>query len=380
MSVDTGKLLSYFAAAFGRQAQMLSIAPGRVNLIGEHTDYNEGFVLPVAIDRTVAVAAAVRDDGEVAVRSLDYGECDEFDSDPERQAQGGWKNYVRGVIWALEHEGHHPAGTDLAIAGDVPQGAGLSSSAAIEVAVAGAVAAASGLDLPLREIARLARRAESEFAGVPCGIMDQFASAICRADHALLIDCRSQVVEHIPLPFAAADAVIVVVDSKVPRRLGDTPYAQRQIECREAARLLGVESLRDADKAAVEALQEPLRRRARHVIGENERVLAAVDAMRARDLDRFGALMRESHESLRDDFEVSCEELDLLVELASGTDGVLGARLTGAGFGGCAVNLVRGDAVDGFREHVVARYQNETGLPAEMHVCRAVDGLRVTHV
>jgi len=137
MSVDTGKLLSYFAAAFGRQAQMLSIAPGRVNLIGEHTDYNEGFVLPVAIDRTVAVAAAVRDDGEVAVRSLDYGECDEFDSDPERQAQGGWKNYVRGVVWALEHEGHHPAGADLAIAGDVPQGAGLSSSAAIEVAVAG---------------------------------------------------------------------------------------------------------------------------------------------------------------------------------------------------------------------------------------------------
>jgi len=157
MSVDTGRLLSEFAAAFGRPAKMLSIAPGRVNLIGEHTDYNEGFVLPVAIDRTVAVAAAVRDDGRSAVRSLDYGECDEFDCRPERDTVGGWKNYVRGVVWALEDEGHQPAGADLAIAGDVPQGTGLSSSAAIEVAVAGAVAEVNGLDLPLPEIARLAR-------------------------------------------------------------------------------------------------------------------------------------------------------------------------------------------------------------------------------
>jgi galactokinase len=384
MSVDTGRLLSEFASAFRRPADVLSIAPGRVNLIGEHTDYNEGFVLPVAIDRTVAVAAAARDDRTVAVRSLDHTECDEFDSDPERIPDGGWRNYVRGVNWALEDEGHSLSGADLVISGDVPQGAGLSSSAAIEVAVAGAAAAVSRLNLPPPEIARLARRAENEFVRVPCGIMDQSASALCRADHALLLDCRTQVYDHIPLPFGEADVMIVVVDSKVPRRLADTAYAQRQQECRTAAELLGVESLRDADEGMLEgrrtALPDSVYRRARHVISEDARVLAAAEALRGADVSRFGALMRQSHESLRDDFEVSCRELDLLVDLASGTDGVLGARLTGAGFGGCTVNLVRADAIDSFSERVVPRYRNETGLPAEMHVCRAVDGLRVTHV
>jgi galactokinase len=383
MSVDTGRLLAEFETAFGRRAAVLGVAPGRVNLIGEHTDYNQGFVLPVAIDRTVAVAAAVRDDRRVAVRSLDYGECDTF-SLGVVHGKGSWRDYVRGVAWALESEGHHLAGADLFICGDVPQGAGLSSSAAIEVAVTGALAAVSELDLPLRETARLARRAENEFVGVPCGIMDQFAAALSRADHALLIDCRSRDVEQIPLTFGESDVMIVVVDSKVPRRLADTAYSQRQQECREAAGLLGVESLRDADERLLESHKADLPpqpyHRARHVISEDARVTAAVEALRAADISRFGALMHGSHVSLRDDFEVSCRELDLLVALASGGDGVLGARLTGAGFGGCTVNLVRGDSTDAFHEQVVTRYQNETGLPAEMHVCRAVDGLRVTHV
>ena len=383
MSVDTGRLLSEFASAFGRPADVLSVAPGRVNLIGEHTDYNEGFVLPVAIDRTVAVAAAARDDRTVTVRSADYGECDEFSLGAVRHKES-WRDYVRGVAWALEDEGHELRGADLVISGDVPQGAGLSSSAAIEVAVGGAVARVSGLDLPLQEIACLARRAENEFVHVPCGIMDQFASAVSRADHALLIDCRTEVYEHIPLPFGEADVMIVIVDSKVPRRLADTPYAQRQLECKDAAQRLGVESLRDADMRLLQShrneLPRDLYRRARHVISEDARVLAAAEALLAADVRRFGALMCESHDSLRDDFEVSCAELDLLVDLASRANGVPGARLTGAGFGGCTVNLVRADAIDAFSEQVVARYRNETGLPAEMYVCRAVDGLRVTHV
>jgi galactokinase len=378
MSVDTGRLLEEFAAAFGRTAEVLSVAPGRVNLIGEHTDYNEGFVLPVAIDRTVAVAAAGRDDGHFRVRSLDYGECDEFTVQDGRA--GGWRDYVRGVAWAFAEAGHPTAGADLAIGGDVPQGAGLSSSAAIEVAVAGALAATGRVELAGLQVARLARRAENEFVGVQCGIMDQFASALCRSGHALLVDCQSLEVKHIPLALEEQGVSIVIIDSKVPRRLADTAYNRRMEECGEAARALSLESLREAGETAVEVLPEPLRRRARHVVRENLRVTAAVAALGSRDVDRFGALMFESHASLRDDFEVSCRELDLLVELALSAEGVLGARLTGAGFGGCTVNLVRGEMLDGIRGAVVERYRDETGLPAEMHVCRAVDGLKVMHV
>ena len=384
MSVDIGGTLTEFETSFGRKAEAVSVAPGRVNLIGEHTDYNQGFVLPVAIDRTVAVAAARRDDSAFAVRSLDYGEDDGFAGDPARGPEGSWKNYVRGVVCALESQGHRLAGADLVISGDIPRGAGLSSSAAIEVAVVGALGAVSGIHLPLREVAHLSRWAENEFVGVPCGIMDQFASALSRADHALLLDCRSLDVEHVALPFVEQRAMIVVVDSQVPRRLADTAYSQRQQECGVAAGLLGVESLRESDERLLEDrevhLPGPLFRRARHVITENTRVLAAVDALRAGELNRFGQLMCESHASLRDDFEVSCRELDLLVELASQESGVLGARLTGAGFGGCTVNLIRGKSIEGFRDRVVSRYRNETGLPAEMHVCRPVGGLRVTHV
>ena len=383
MSVDTGAVLGAFAESFGRPAEVLSVAPGRVNLIGEHTDYNGGFVLPVAIDRTIAVAAAARDDRGVAVRSLDFDEQDEFPLDGiERSAD--WRNYVRGVAWALADAGHGLRGADLIVSGDVPQGAGLSSSAAIELAVAGAMCAVARNDLGARDLALIAQKAENAFVGVQCGIMDQFASALSQAGQALLIDCRSLDIEHIPLPLDEAGVAVVIVDSKVPRRLEAAPYNERRRECEDAAAALAVSSLRDADSAMLETrrvdLGPCLYKRARHVVSENARVLRAVEAIRAGDVDRVGELMYESHESLRDDFEVSCAELDALVELASRSPGVLGARLTGAGFGGCTVNLVRIDAIDMFRKCVVDEYPDKTGLPAEMHVCRAVDGLRVSHV
>ncbi|MDO8615841.1 MAG: galactokinase [Dehalococcoidia bacterium] len=378
MTADREALRRSFARDFGREPEVIAEAPARVNLIGEHTDYNGGFVLPVAIDRTIAVAAALRDDDLFRVRALDFGECDEFRWDTVRRAQG-WRNYPRGVAWALAEAGHHLRGADLAVTGDVPPGAGLSSSAALAVAAGGAVCALSGIDVPPRELALLCQRAENAFAGVQCGIMDQFASALGVAGHALLIDCRSLDVE--PVAFFGPDVAIAVVDSRAPRRLADTAYNQRRQECSEAARLLGVASLRDAGLEQLEAnrerLPEPLGRRARHVISENRRVLDAVAALRRGDTATFGGLMYRSHESLRDDFEVSTPELDLLVELARATDGVLGSRLTGAGFGGCTVSLVRQTQLGEFRARILGEYGRQTGLEGEMHVCSIAGGLKV---
>jgi galactokinase len=349
-----------------------------VNLIGEHTDYNEGFVLPVGIDRTVAVAAAPAGGKRVRVYSADFDARDEWPVDaPRRTAWREWRDYERGVAWALLDAGYELRGADLVIAGDVPQGAGLSSSAALEVAVAGALCAVAGIDMEPERLAVLCQKAENQFVGVQCGIMDQLAAACSRAGHALLIDCRSLEIEHVPLP---DDMAIVVVDSKVQRALGETAYNERREECAAAAKALGVTSLRDAAEGDPDRLPQPLGRRARHVVAENRRVLDAVHALRAVDLGRFGELMYESHVSLRDDFEVSTAELDLLVEFASRTEGVVGARLTGAGFGGCTVNLVARDALGVFEVGVVEPYREETGLAAEMLVCRVVDGLRVSRV
>lgn len=384
MGANTEALWREFMSAFGREPAVIAEAPGRVNIIGEHTDYNGGYVLPVAIDRTVAVAATLAGGDATRVCALDFGECDEFAPDaPGRRPGGDWRNYARGVAWALQDAGHRVPGADLAITGDVPHGAGLSSSAAVEVAAAGALAAVSGLDIAPRSLALLAQRAENEFASVQCGIMDQFAAALSREGCALLLDCRSLETQAVPLP-ASEEVAIVVVDSKAPRRLGDTPYNRRREECSEAARLLGVESLRDASQemldAARESLPDHLYRRVRHVITENGRVLEAVETLRRSDLARLGRLMHDSHESLRNDYEVSCAELDLLVDLAQRVEGVLGARLTGGGFGGCTVNFVRREAIDSFRRQVVTEYAKQTGVAAEIHVCRAVEGLRVSHV
>ena len=380
MSVNIESLKSEFERTYSRPPEVVSEAPGRVNLIGEHTDYNDGFVLPAAIDRSVAIAAAGRGDGIIRAKSLDYDQLDEFGVERVHRFMGsrGWRDYVRGVVWALQDEHLPLRGADIAIAGDIPPGAGLSSSAAVEMAVAGAMARLSALDIDGKKLARLCQRAENLFVGVQCGIMDQLTSALGEQDHALLIDCRSLDAEPVPLP---AGISIVIVDSKVPRNLADTPYNRRREECAEASSLLGVASLRDMDLATLEAtrdaLPNALYRRARHVITENARVSAMADALRTGDRSTIGRLMRDSHESLRADFEVSIPELDTLVALASETKGVIGTRMTGAGFGGCTVNLVECDSVSSF-EQTVLGYSRQTGLNAEIHLCRASNGLRVT--
>jgi galactokinase len=375
LSAHTETLRHAFEHKFGREPEFLSEAPGRVNLIGEHTDYNEGFVLPVAIDRRVTIAAAPAEGKRVRVYSADFDARDEWQVDaPRRTGRREWRDYVRGVAWVLQDAGHELRGADLAIAGNVPQGAGLASSAALEVAVAGALCAVSGEEVEPQKLAVLCQKAENQFVGVQCGIMDQLAAACSRAEHALLIDCRSLQVERVPLP---DDVAIVVVDSKVQRTLGDTAYNARREECAAAARALGVASLRDAAVGDVDRLPQPLNRRARHVITENRRVLEAVAALRSENLNRFGELMYESHASLRDDFEASTPELDLLVELASWTEGVIGSRLTGAGFGGCTVSLVHPEAVHDVQTAVVDGYYERSGLAAEMFICRAAGGLDV---
>lgn len=379
MSATSERASQMFRETYGRPPSLIAEAPGRVNLIGEHTDYNLGYVMPVAIDRTVAVAAAPRDDGLVRVQAADYEQGDEFRADaPRRFPHGGWRNYVRGVAWALLDAGHALRGADVLIAGDVPQGTGLSSSAALEVAVGGALAEVSGLTCDGRSVALAGQRAENGFVGIQSGIMDQLASALGQANHALFIDCRSLDVEPVPLP-DPAQVAIVVIESGVARKIEETAYNRRREECDEAARLLGIASLRDADAATLDRLPGEIYRRACHVISENKRVLQAAEALRTGDIAAVGRLLYESHKSLRDDFEVSTPELDLLVDLARRTEGVFGARLTGAGFGGCAVSLVATPALAQFGPAVVEEYRRRTGLPAQMHVCAAVDGLRVTH-
>jgi len=378
LSIGTNAARLAFERVFGRTSEIESEAPGRVNLIGEHTDYNEGFVLPVAIDRTVSVAAARAVGTTVRVYAAVFDARDEWRIDaPRRTGRREWRDYVRGVVWALLDAGYRLRGADLAIGGDVPLGSGLSSSAALEVAVAGAICALSELEIDPQRLSLLCQKAENQFVGVQSGIMDQLAAACSRDGHAMLIDCRSLDLDLVPLP---EDVAIVVVDSKVPRRVGETPYNQRREECTAAAQALGVASLRDAAISDAERLPEPLRRRTRHVVLENQRVLEAAEALRSANPARLGGLMYESHESLREDFEASTRELDLLVELASRTKGVLGARLTGAGFGGCTVNLVERNAVAGFEAGVVAPYREQTGLDAQMFVCAAVDGLRASRV
>ena len=378
-----------FRARFGRSPAGLSEAPGRVNLIGEHTDYNQGFVLPVAIDRTIAVAFAPREDACVHVYSFDFDQKDEFAlGDIQRLGGDSWANYLRGVALVLQQAGHPLTGLDVVIQGEVPIGAGLSSSAALEVAILGAFATAAGLTLADRDKALLAQRAENEFVGVACGVMDQMAAVSGCADHALCIDCRSLETEAIPLNLEAHGLRIVVANTGVRRALTASAYNQRREECNRAVETLFVllrgrrpRSLRDITPRDLSIngrfLAPNLLRRARHVVSENARVLSTVEALRRGDLAEVGRLFQASHESLAHDYEVSSPELDLMVELAHSLEGVVAARMTGAGFGGCTVNLVRAAALEDFRRDVIGAYRGRTDLPAEMYVCQAVNGLRI---
>ena len=338
--IELNSLRDAFVEMSERQPRFFR-APGRVNLIGEHVDYSGGFVLPIAIDRSTVVAAAPRDDRRVRVRSLEENETLEFDLDEDDpQPTGTWIDYARGVALALLRRSVEIGGADLAVRSTVPSGAGLSSSAAFEMAVGLALVSLAGGELERRELAHAAQEAENDFVGLRCGIMDQLASAYGVRDHALLIDCRSEEVSTVPLP---REAAIVIADTGVKHELAGTAYNERRAESEEAARRLGAITLREitvADFAARGAtLPEPLRRRARHVVGENARVLATAIALRAGNLSTAGSHMNASHDALRDDYEVSGPELDLLVEAARQVEGVHGARLTGGGFGGAIVVL-----------------------------------------
>ena len=321
---------------FGEEPYLVASAPGRVNLIGEHTDYNGGFVLPCAIDRRIAVAVGTGGRGgfETRLYSADFDETRQIDD-----KDSSWADYPRGVAWAMGEAGHEIGTFRAAFAGNVPLGSGLSSSAAIEAATALALDAFFGLGAGRTDLAVICQRAENEYVGVNSGIMDQYASLLCEAGAALLVDCRSLEAKNVPLDLRAAGLALVVCDTRVERGLADTGYNDRRATCERAASTLGVEELRDATEGDLSLLSGEELKRARHVVSENARVLEAVEALGNRDFDEFGRLMYASHASLRDDFEVSTPELDTFVESAE-ENGAKGARLTGAGFGGCAIALV----------------------------------------
>jgi len=379
---ETSNVRQRFAEIFGAEPAAVVRAPGRVNLIGEHTDYNDGYVLPVAIDRSILVAASPRDDRQVIIHTLDFGESVTFSLDDiEHDQAQAWSNYQRGVAYFLEEQGFKLPGLNAVIVGDVPIGSGLSSSAAIEVSMAYTWQVLAGFELSRVQLALLCQRAENEFVGINCGIMDQFVSALGQRDHALLIDCRSLYHQPVPLP---AGAAIIVADTMKRRGLVDSEYNARRRECEEGVRILQrylpqVQALRDVSTDQfVEyegQLPENVRKRCRHIIYENERVLRSVAALQAGALAAFGQLMNESHASLRDDYEVSCAELDIMAEAAWKVGGVYGSRMTGAGFGGCTVSLVTEEVIEDFRGQVAADYEEATGIVPQIYVCRAEDGV-----
>lgn len=338
--------VSDFRSAFGRAPVVAWRAPGRVNLIGEHTDYNDGFVLPIAVHLGVRVLVAPRDDQRLRLLSAQKP-SEPIIVDLRVARPGGvpgWPAYAAGVAWVLIQRGVEIRGADIFVDGTLPSGAGLSSSAALECAIAGALLALAGTKMTPRDVALVAQEAENEFVGVPCGIMDQLASTMGQAGHALFVDTRSLVVEPIPFDLALHELALLVIDTRVRHRLLDGKYAERRASCEGAANLLGVESLRDIGPAELNAASqalgdEVLARRVRHVVTENQRVLDVVSLLRANRPGDIGATLTSSHESLRDDYEVSCAELDLAVDAAM-SGGAYGARMTGAGFGGSAITLV----------------------------------------
>ena len=373
------KVTDGFRSRFGHRPEAVVRSPGRVNLIGEHTDYNDGFVLPMTLDRSVWLAVRPCPGRDIRVTSLDYDQDEVFSLDetldlaPNRE--GGWIEYIKGVAWVLQTSGLELKAWEGILAGDVPIGAGLSSSAALEMAAARAFALVGGLDWDASTMARLGQRAENEWVGVNCGIMDQMISAAGVAGHALLIDCRSLAVRPAPLP---GNTVVVVMDTSTRRGLVGSAYNKRRTQCEAAASFFGVTALRDvspADFAGLSGrLNEPILRRARHVITENERTLNAYQAMVDNDAACLGRLMNASHESMRDDFEISTDALNTMVACAQQGDGCYGARMTGGGFGGCAVALVETSRAERFAAEAGAAYELKTGLVPAFYVCRPTNG------
>jgi len=360
-----------FERRFGEPPTHLVRSPGRVNLLGEHTDYNQGFVLPMAIDRGVKLVFRPSEDRCVTAHSLAVE--DPVEIDLRRLTHGGpaWGEYLRGAAWTLAEEGLRPAGWRGVFTSDLPFGAGLSSSAALELAAAAAYAVAGALAWDPVAMAKRSQRAEREWVGVECGVMDPLVSALAVPGCALLIDCRSLATEAVPLP---EEFVAIVLDTGTRRDLSSSAYNTRRWECEEAAQALGAGTLREVTLAQVERLEGIPRRRARHVVLENRRVQQAAEALRKGDGAALGRLMSFSHESLRDDFEVSTPALDAMAKVAVEQVGCVGARMTGAGFGGCAVAWVEREAASDFTREVLRRYHEETGLTAEAYGCRPVGG------
>lgn len=379
-------LAATHAAHFGAPPTQIAVGPGRVNLIGEHTDYNDGFVLPVAIKRDVRVAFAPRADRRVRLLSVEYGSTFEFDLDAITFAPDAlWANYVQGVAWALEERGIHLIGIDASISGNVPRGSGLSSSAAIEVATAFALLAAAGRSdtLPGPQIARAAQRAENAFVGVNSGIMDQFISVLGKENHALLVDCRSLEYELVPMP---ENVALVIGNTKASRSLASSAYNTRRSECESGVATLqtvlpGILALRDVTREQLEEhralLPENIYRRCRHVVAENARVMETIRALAAGDLGAVGRLLDASHASLRDDYEVSSPALDAMVTAMRSVEGCYGARLTGAGFGGCAIALVEPGREQALADAIYDQYPRATNIWPEVYTSRAADGARV---
>lgn len=379
------EMASLFEETFGdREGLLCARAPGRVNLIGEHTDYNGGFVLPMAVDREVRLFFRPTE-GPARLWAENMDEWDEFALDEiERNPEQNWANYVRGVARVLQDEGFSLRPIEGIICGDVPLGAGLSSSAALEVAAANAFCRAAGAEPESRQVALMCQRAENEFVGVNCGIMDQFVSVHAQREHALLLDCRT--LEHEQVPLDTSRVCVVVANTMVDHELGSSAYNQRRASCEEAARRIGqveegIEQLRDVTPEMLEEhahlLDEVLLKRARHVVTEDERTERAAEALKEGGYEEFGRLMNGSHESLRDDYEVSCEELDVMVEAARRLDGVLGARMVGAGFGGCTVNLVEREKGAQVAEALADAYEDETGIEPQVYEMVAAEGARV---
>ncbi len=382
----TAELHAAFIARFARAPQIFR-APGRVNLIGEHTDYNDGFVLPAAIDLATYAAAAPRDDRRLVVYSRAVDATVDFDlDDPAPTPRRDWSDYARGVAVMLEHAGRKLRGADIMLQGDLPMGAGLSASAALEVVIGFALCQLSGVEIDRKELALLCQRAENDFAGMRCGVMDQMISCCGVAGHALLIDCRTLELSPVSIDPGAR---IVICNTMVSHELATSAYNQRREECERAVALLrkalpGKFALRDVtrDELAIHggALPENILRRARHVVTENRRALDMAAALEAGDLSRCGRLMNASHLSLRDDYEVSCAESDLMVTLAQQSEGVFGARMTGGGFGGCTVNLVAPESVDRFFEKIGESYREATGLTPQIFCCAPSAGVDMVAV
>jgi galactokinase len=385
MTLET-KVRGAFRGRFAQEPVVVVRSPGRVNLIGEHTDYNDGFVLPVAINRAVWVAAAPRAERRAVIHTLDLDDVADFGLEPvTRQEVGHWSNYARGVAALLQEKGYAIPGLSATLASDVPIGAGLSSSAALETALALTWQALGGFDIGRVELALLCQQADHRYVGSLCGIMDQYIALLGRRGHALLIDCRSLEYELVPLPLERdGGTAIVVCDSGVSRALAaGSAYNERRASCYEGVRLMaahlpGIRALRDVSmeqfQELADILPEVVRKRCRHIISENDRTLAGAEALRRGDLAAFGELMKESHLSMRDDYEISLPELDTLVEAAWQVDGCDGSRLTGAGFGGCTVSLVAVEALADFQERVGGAYERAFGRRPAIYTCSVEDG------